>query len=57
MATYKITKVIFEDDNGNQYENDIIDGCGAFITKDNCTLLLPTNNADINMHVLKMILK
>lgn len=53
----KIKKIIIEDNDGNELEFDINDGCGIFITSNNNNIILPSNNANIKLELIKQILK
>lgn len=52
-----IKKIIIEDDNKNEIEFNITDGCGLFVTDDNKTIMLPSNNNNIKYNLIKYLLK
>lgn len=52
-----IKKIIIEDEDSKQIEFDIKDGCGIFITSNNQTIILPTNDDSIKFNLMKYILK
>jgi hypothetical protein len=52
-----LDRIIVKNDDGEELEFKIVDGFGVFVTEDSQRIVWPTNDAQLKLDMLKLILQ